>query len=213
MNERLKQPRKGKEFLSRILELRAAHYKKHPKARPSELLGDVALEDVARHIVETDRTAGERKTTYWGLSVLSAICVGDVGDVLNIYESMLRKADNGAGGGGIPPNVQNEAFQEYSSRRLYHLNRRNGELKDYALAFAEAAHDLLQRSASSRRGVGEAAAGRRRRGRLRQYAQVYVRVTAGDEDAQFAKLRELIDAGVFVLESGGGCAAEEDERR
>ena len=202
VNERLKHPRKGKAFLSNILDLRAAQYRKHPKARPKDLLGDVALEDVARHIVETDRTAAERKTTYWGLSVLSAICVGDVGDVLNIYESMLRKADNVNGGGGIPRNVQNEAFQEYSSRRLYHLNRRNGELKDYAMAFAEAAHELLQRSAGGRRGAGERAAQGRRRARLRQYAQVYVRVTAGEEERQFAKLRELIDAGVFVLESG-----------
>ena len=202
VNERLKHPRKGKEFLSKILELRAAQYSKHPGAKPSELLGDVPLERVARHIVETDRTAAERKTTYWGLSVLCAICVGDVGDVLNIYEAMLRKADNSTGAGGIPPKVQNEAFQEYSSRRLYHLNRRNGELKDYAIAFAEAAHDLLQRSAAERRGSERVGAGQRRKGRLRQYAQVYVRVTTGDEDAQFAKLRELIDAGVFVLESG-----------
>ena len=37
---------------------------------------------------------------------------------------------------------------------------------------------------------------------MRQYTQLYVRVTTGDLDWQFEKLRELIDAGVFVLKGG-----------
>jgi len=40
------------------------------------------------------------------------------------------------------------------------------------------------------------------RGRLRQYAKVYVRVTTGDTEGQFERLRKLIDAGVFVLDGG-----------
>lgn len=195
VNEKLKHPREGKRFLAKILKLRADEFTRHPRAEPEALLGDTSLEDIARHIVATGRNAGERKTTYWGLSALTAVCVGDIGDVLNIYDSMLRKA--GAGSvGQIPPAIQNEAFQEYGSRRLYHLNRRKGELKDYAMSFAKAAHDLLQRSARPRDGTQP------KRDRLRQYAQLYVRITTGDEQAQFDRLRELIDAGVFVLESG-----------
>ena len=196
VNERLKHPRKGKKFLADILKLRAEQFDRHPDLKPAAVLGDTPLESVARHVAATDKTAGERKKTYWGLSVLTAVCVGDIGDVLNIYDSILRKSTNSPSAFPIPAEVQNEAFQEYSSRRLYHLNRRKGELKDYAISFAEAAHDLLQRSAHAQKD------GSPKRNRLRQYAQIYVRITAGDEQAQFDRLRELIDAGVFVLEGG-----------
>ena len=196
VNERLKHSQEGKTFLAKILKLRATQFVQHPDAEPVALLGDTPLESVARHIAATGKTAGERKKTYWGLSVLTAMCVGDIGDVLNIYDSILRKNGNNLSSLPIPAQVQNEAFQEYSSRRLYHLNRRKGELKDYAISFAEAAHDLLQRSACDRNGKQP------NRKRLRQYAQIYVRVTTGDEQAQFNRLRELIDAGVFVLERG-----------
>ncbi len=195
VNERLKKPSKGKQFLSDILELRAKQFKRHPTPKPIQLLGDESLENIARHIVETEKSAGERKRLYWGLSALVAVCVGDIGDVLNIYDSMLRKI-TGNGGGQIPAEVQNAAFQEYSSRRLYHLSRQKVALKDYAIAFAEAAHDLLQRSAHTCNGSSV------KRKRLRQYAQLYVRITTGDAQQQFDRLRELIDAGVFVLESG-----------
>lgn len=194
VNEKLKHPRDGKNFLAEILQQRAKEFKRHPSVEPSRLLGDISLEAIARHIVATGRNAAERKETYWGLSALTAVCVGDIGDILNIYDSMLRKS--GTRGSEISHGIQNEAFQEYSSRRLYHLNRRKGELKDYAMSFAEAANDLLQRSARPRNGGGS------KRRRLRQYAQLYVRITTGDQQAQFDRLRELIDAGVFVLESG-----------
>ncbi len=194
VNEKLKHAQEGKRFLADILKLRANQFKRHPKAEPAVLLGDTSLENIGRHIVATGKNAGERKKTYWGLSALTAVCVGDIGDVLNIYDSMLRKA-GATKGGQIPPNLQNEAFQAYASRRLYHLNRRAGALKDSAMSFAKAAHELLQRSARPRSGAAK-------RQRLRQYAQVYVRITTGDQQAQFERLRELIDAGVFVLESG-----------
>jgi hypothetical protein len=194
VNETLKDPRRGKQFLAEILQLRASQFHRHPSASPADLLGDASLESIARQIVSTNRTAAERKETYHGLTALAAVCVGDIGDVLNIYESILRKAGDRQDT-PIAPSIQNSAFQEYSSRRLYHLNRRNGDLKDVAMAFAKAAHELLLRSAKTPESPT-------RGSRLRQYVQLYVRITAGDEKFQFEKLRELIDAGVFVLESG-----------
>src|SRR5690606_5905379 len=82
------------------------------------------------------------------------------------------------------------AFQEFCSRRLYQLSRRRGRLKHFADGFAKAAHDLLIQSA------------RRDPSRLRDYASVDVRVTTGDTDRQLQQLRELMDAGVFVLTGG-----------
>lgn len=87
----------------------------------------------------------------------------------------------------FPPEIQHECFQHYCAQRLYHLNHRDGEFKDVALGFAQAARDLLVSSARS----GD---------RLRQYSGLYVRVTTDGSDWQFEQLRKLIDAGVFVLE-------------
>ena len=111
---------------------------------------------------------------------------------MKIYEAIITHYD----GSTVPISFEQQSgeFQEYCSKQLYHLNRRKGELKDFAMSFAEAAHRLLVRSAAA-----PATASRRQ---LRQYTQLYVRVTTGDMEWQFEKLLELIDAGVFVLRGG-----------
>ena len=192
--ERLRDRVEGRTFLSRILQQRADAYLRHPVQSPAELLGDTNLESIASAIASSSETAASRKHVYHGLGALAALCVGDIGDVVSIYELMLRKAGHLE---SIPfdREVQSTCFQEYCSRRLYHLNRRDGRLKDFALGFAGAAHDLLLQSAranATTQGVR----------RLRQYTSVYVRITEGDEERQFEQLQELMDAGVFVLRGG-----------
>ncbi|MBW2083859.1 MAG: hypothetical protein JRI39_12455, partial [Deltaproteobacteria bacterium] len=174
-------------FIEQILEQRARYYPNHPKATPRDILGDCTLEDIARKIASTSANSRERKAAYHGISALSAVCVGDIGDVISLYELILRKAV----GQHYPirAEIQSECYQSFCSRRLYDLNRRESDLKDFALTFAEASHELLVKS----RGTPK---------RLRKYASIYVRVTAGDTRKQFERLRELIDAGVFVLHGG-----------
>jgi serine/threonine protein kinase len=183
----------GTAFVRSILELRAKQYPLHPdNVSPAELLGDETLEGIARRIVETPATAAERKSIYNGLRALTAVCVGDIGDVLAIYEDMLTKG--GAETLPIPARVQHRAFLDNSAKRLLHLNlHREGKFKDVALGFADAAHELLvrtRRPSSSDRDSP------------RQYSSLYVRVTTDQSDEQFQQLRELIDAGVFVLDGG-----------
>ena len=196
INERLRQDagRAGKEFIADVLRARARQFPRHPPIDPPDLLGDAALEEIARTIVSTSKTAPEKKGVYHGLSALAALCVGDIGDVISIYEMILSRSGRAE---ELPadPQLQSSVFQEYCSRRLYHLNRRKGELKDFALGFAEAAHELLLQSAAHTDQSG-------RPRRLRQYSSLYVRVTSGDEGAQLDRLRELMDAGVFVLDAG-----------
>lgn len=196
INERLRQDagRAGKEFIAEVLRARARQFPRHPPPDPSEIVGDVPLEQIARTIGSASKTAPEKKAVYHGMTALAALCVGDIGDVISIYEMILARAGRVE---TIPvePQVQSACFQEYCSRRLYHLNRRKGELKDFALGFAEASHELLMQSAALTNGDGKPR-------RLRQYASVYVRVTSGDHGAQLDRLRELMDAGVFVLEAG-----------
>ena len=184
--------RKGIEFVERILASRSQFYPKHPPYSPHRLLGEISLEQIAREIATTSPNAPQKKEVYRGINALTALCVGDIGDILKIYEAILTHFD----GSSLPISSEKQSgeFQDYCSKQLYHLNRRKGELKDFALSFAGAAHRLLVQSSKVPKTAN-------RRG-LRQHTQLYVRVTAGDMSWQFEKLRELVDAGVFVLRGG-----------
>jgi hypothetical protein len=183
----------GKEFVEQILSQRATHFSAHPRATPSQLLGDQDMETIAREIAETSSTSSKRKEVYRGITALAHVCVGDIGDVISLYERIIKAAN---GRFPVPPRVQCDCFQDHCSHRLYDLNRRRSELKDVARSFAEASHELLVKSFREGKKNG------RTPGRLRQYSSIYVRVTTGDTGRQMTQLRELIDAGVFVFTGG-----------
>lgn len=202
---------KGTDFVSQILQQRAKYQPSHPKSfSPRDLLGDVVLEQVAREIGASNKTSKERKQVYRGLSCLTNVCVGDIGDVIGLYERILKAASEGKGkiGAPIAADIQSECFQELSSQRLYELNRRSGTHKDHALTFAAAANELLVRSyrQEAKRNDGPPP-------RLRQYSSIYVRVTSDDKQKlkqQIDQLRELIDAGVFVFTGGSARTKTKD---
>lgn len=190
---------KGREFISGILGRRTALTGAGRGRSPREILGDVTLEQIAREIADSSDTSDSRKTVYRGLSCLAGVCVGDIGDVIKLYEAMLRKLPED-GATPLKRETQSRCFLDFCSGRLYDLNRRSGApCKDHALAFAQAAHDLLVRS--YRNGTSKTG----KPSRLRQYSHIYVRVTVGDEGSrmkQIDALRDLIDAGVFVFAGG-----------
>ena len=184
----------GHQFVELVLRQRAKYCSNHPdNVSPKTMLGDSTLESIAETISTTGSSAKERKRVYHGLSVLAGVCVGDIGDVINLYELMVAKRKDQC---PISSSIQSSCYQDYCSRRLYDLNRRDGWLKDHALVFAEASHALLMKSQR------DYEKNKTKKKRLRQYLKLYVRVTAGDTEWQFKKLRELIDAGVFVLDGG-----------
>jgi serine/threonine protein kinase len=192
---------KGENFVEKILQQRANFHISHPKYTPRNLLGDVPLEQVAKEIASSSSTSKEKKQAYRGLSCLTSVCVGDIGDVIKLYEEIIKRASTNRSRMTIPISeaIQADCFQAISSRRLYDLNRRGGYYKNHALAFAQAAHDLLTRS--YREGVKN----NQSIPRLRQYSSIYVRVTTEDQESlkqQIDQLRELIDAGVFVYAGG-----------
>ena len=159
-------------------------------------MGDTPLAQIAENIVNTARTSRKNKEIYHGITALARVCVGDIGDVISLYENILKKADRAEW--PIASAIQSECFQEFCSRRLYDLNRRKGILKDTALSFGEASHELLLKSAR------DFVEGRTERKRLRQYMSIYVRITSGDTAFQYERLRDLIDSGVFVFAGGAG---------
>lgn len=180
--------KKGRTLVADILNARASLYAGHPQATPKDVLGDVDLESIASTIVSTQRKSKQRKTLYRGITALTGVCVGDIGSVIQIYQQIISKASKTL---PISDQHQNEAFQDFCSRYLYQLDRRHSDLKVVATTFAEASHELLMQS-----GQGS------RTGRLRQYTSIYVRVTSGDLERQVNRLRELVDAGIFVFTGG-----------
>jgi hypothetical protein len=189
----------GKRFVSDILLQRACLHPSHPKGRrPADILGDISLEAVAREIASARDTSDLKKKIYRGISCLTNVCVGDLGDVIKLYEEIVRRAPAG-GPMPVSSEIQSDCFRDLGTRRLYDLNRRQGLFKDHAIAFAEAAHDLLVRSHRMGKKRGNEFP------RLRQYSSIYVRITTDDESKvrqQIDSLRQLIDASVFVFSGG-----------
>jgi hypothetical protein len=203
VNRKLNEPgRGGQEFIERILVRRARHYRRHPDTSPSEVLGDAGMEDIARSIASVKETAPQRKSVYHGLTALTKVCVGDISDIINIYDDILSsvRPDREL---PVPPAEQTRVYQEHCSGRLLDLTRLDAQNKTqwrrYATGFADASYELMMQSHLRPRGRGGRA---RTRHRLRQYNEVYVRITSGDDEHQFNRLRELVDSGVFVLEGG-----------
>lgn len=197
---------KGKDFVANILQQRAKIHSSHPRVTPKDILGDVTLEQIALDIASTSDNSEKKKNVYRGLSCLTKVCVGDIGDVIKLYEEMIRQAPANF----TPPissSIQSNCFRGLSSRRIYDLNRRKGYFKDHAIAFSEVAHELLVRSYKESIKEG------RTKIRLRQYSSIYVKMTTEDPNSlkeQIDRLRELIDASVFVFTGSSPRAKTQD---
>ena len=141
--EKIKRPGEGngRDFVEEILKQRARHFVAHPDVAPGVLLDDVPLETIAVEIGESASSSRRRKEIYRGITALARMCVGDIGDVISLYEQILKKA----AGQPLPiaTKVQSECFQAFCAKRLYDLNRRGGFLKSVAKSFAEASHGVV----------------------------------------------------------------------
>jgi tRNA A-37 threonylcarbamoyl transferase component Bud32 len=182
----------GTNFIEEILIKRADYYSNHPNHKPSEMLGSNTLINVARTICNISEGNDLKNKVYYGMTTLAGICVGDIGEVIHLYDSILKHYDNKF---PISPEKQSRCFRDLSSTRLFQLNRFKSDyrLKDFALSFAEASHELLKRSYKYTPK------------RLRQYYCIYITISSGskeEQDKQFDKLIELIDAGIFVFAGG-----------
>ena len=180
--------RGGKRFIEKILIQRGRLYAPHPAASPSAVLGDRSLSTIAKTIAFSGSNSAARKQVYSGVSALRAVCVGDIGSAITIYERIIARSS-----GSVPvgEGVQSDVFQESCSTHLYLLDRRGGDLKNVAKSFAAASYELMMQSARKGEDRG-----------LRQYLSLCVRVTAGDKAEQGRRLRELVDAGIFVFQGG-----------
>lgn len=180
----------GKRFIADILNKRKRFVLHHPGVEPLHVLGDQRLSDIAIAIGRAFESPDGRKKIYWGLSALTNLCVGDVGEVIRLYEDILKQTKQGEY--PAAPEIQQKCFQHICTSALHDVNRRNTKFKDHALAFAKAAHKLLRKSLQRNGSQPK---------RIRQYAQVYVSISSGNQEWIFREIRELIDAGIYVLDA------------
>ncbi|MBO9154995.1 protein kinase family protein [Chitinophaga sp. GCM10012297] len=183
----------GQRFIEDILLRRAKYFPLHPKdTRPSEILGDETLISIAENIVREEK-ASKKKDLYHGISALTAVCVGDLGDVITLYELILKRSV-GVTNYPVDAKVQNECYLQLCNSRLYDLNRRDTRYLDFVESFADASHHLLVQSAIRK--------AKRETDRLRQYTSIFINITHGDKEEQNNEVRKLIDAGIFNLQGG-----------
>ncbi|OED49657.1 hypothetical protein AB838_06280 [Rhodobacteraceae bacterium (ex Bugula neritina AB1)] len=83
--------RKGKDFIGSILAQRSEYFPGHPNSKPIAVMGDTTLSSIAETICQSQPSSAKRKSAYNGISALKAVCVGDIGSVISIYEDILLK--------------------------------------------------------------------------------------------------------------------------
>nr|WP_320037611.1 AarF/UbiB family protein [uncultured Bacteroides sp.] len=192
VNEKVHSNKKdGIAFVEKILYKRANFHNSHPKnITPSQILGDASLQSIAENIAKPSK-ASEKKGLYHGITALAGVCVGDIGDIITLYEMILKKRNFET---PVSPVNQNECYLELCNSRLFDIDRRESRLFDFAEAFAEAAHYLLIQSYKQSKKTSNI--------RLRQYSSIFINVSNGDTIKQYKQVRELIDAGIFNFSGG-----------
>lgn len=181
------QIRNDKNFVVNILEKRNILISKDSVSypHPATLLGDTSLKEIAINITKTGTNKKNKKQFYHGVTMLSKVCVGDIGDIIHIYNLMLEEYKSSPHT-PLKIETQNRVFQNVSANKLFDLDRNKNDLKDFALTFARASYKLLMESKGSER--------------LRQYNSIYVKITSGDQEFQIDRLRSLVDAGIFIYD-------------
>jgi hypothetical protein len=173
-------------FIKTVLTKRAENtdgLPEYQRVDPEMLLGRRTLKSLALDICGKSRgQVKSSKSFYSGLSALVGICVGDLGEIITIYERMLRHAN--AASGRVDDKHQHKELMDFSEARLRALAVRDPWLYAHAIAFAQASHRELVASPENR---------------LRQYGEVDVTIGIEEADALFPKIIQLIDAGVFVV--------------
>ncbi len=195
--QKTRDPKTGKQFIEEIIakRLKACNGMSFIPNSLEKALGDCSLLSIAKSILN-NTSSKSRKSVYYGATALTALCVGDIGDIIFLYESIL--SNNTSNHFPVDRKTQTKSFQQLCSRRMYNLERKDGTLREYVKAFSEASYKCLIDSRKAITKDGDSS------NRTRQYNSLYVRMTTGNIAEQQIALRKLVDAGIFVYADGNG---------
>lgn len=195
--KRTRDPKAGKKFVESIIakRLEACVGTQDTIRSLIGVLDDCPLIHLANFIIE-NTSSKARKSVYYGATALTALCVGDIGDIIFLYESII--SNNESGDYPVKHSIQTQCFQQLCSRRMYNLDRKDGTLKEYVKSFSEASYKCLMDSKKAITKNGTPS------NKIRQYNSLYIRMTSGNLQKQQEKVRRLIDSGIFVFADGNG---------
>ncbi len=171
----------GVRFLEQILDRRQQIVSGSTAVSARKRLGSRSLRSIADEIKGSAQSASTSKYPYYGLSALAAICVGDIGDVLQIFHKMTAGTRPGS---VVSQRRQHEILVAESRLRLLSLVKLdvdNAWYFNHSAAFANASYRALAQTE-----------------RVRQYSDIFIEVDSGDK-AAFRKLMNLVDNGVYVI--------------
>lgn len=173
--------RRGVAFITEILDRRLSRTDGAPFDSAADVLGTQVLTDLARALA----TSSPGEPVYWGINALAAMCTGDIGEIILLYEEMLSR--HGGGSFPVSPEIQHGAAVDASQQKLLGLASLDPWLYSHAVAFAQASHRELRRSVDSD-------------DRIRQYRSVFVKISPEAAPAAMPRILELVDKGIFVLD-------------
>ncbi len=168
----------GSGFIEKVLAARSRYTAGVHYQSPRSVLGEQNLTDLAHAI--RDEPPGTK--IYWGIDAISAMCVGDVGDILQLYSALLERGQEK--GFPVSRTDQHDEAVRMAEERLVSLAGQKEWLFAHATAFSEACHNQLVEHDAER---------------LRERTLLNVQIDGEDLDHVFGRLIELVDAGVFVL--------------
>lgn len=178
--EELKQ--NGADFVNQVLYRRNQLIPSLADRLPSATLENQSLMSIAQNIREVhgapNTVSRKRAYRYGGLTALSRICVGDIGDVVQLYRAMLARKPRGK----ISIAEQSAVLMDESASRLMGVIALGGTRYAHTAAFGTASHNELIA----------------RLDRVRQYSDVFIEFDGSDE-ALFNEVMALVDDGVFVI--------------
>jgi|GEM_PF-1819151 len=173
-------------FVNEILRRRVELARDPIGRKPYKILGRKTIKSISEDIRN-----GVKDEVYWGIDALTAICVGDIGDILFLYETILSEVRNGEPE-TIDPKIQHAAIVNYSKTSIGSLiiREKEWELK-HLINFAMASNRELIAS--------EGVEGKNGKPRYREYGEIDIIVPSDELQEILNKIIILIDEGIFVF--------------
>lgn len=169
--------KQGLDFIENVLMRRAAITDAVPLMTPSDVLGRQSMSQIAANIREKPGDSG----VYWGFDALVGMCVGDIGDILQLYSRMLSRMTRDSF--PIDHSIQDDAITSFAQGKLFNLAGHDPWLYSHAVTFAQASHNELTRDTD----------------RLRQYGTVFVHIDPAQAEQAVPRIIRLVDEGVFIF--------------
>lgn len=172
---------RGVAFIDELLSRRLKVLDNPTAKLPRTLIGSGrSLKQLAQDI-----QSGERDV-YHGLESLAAMCVGDISDIIQLYQKLEMRAEE-VSSRPLPKRSQHAEAINLATSKLRTIQLSSDWLHSHALAFANAAHRELKNSSPDR---------------PRLYGNLHISIPLEGGSELYPRIVELVEAGIYVFAGG-----------